>query len=884
MKIALLFGDAPAEGTIAIAHGRLDGLHTADGTTAGDRFALPRGGRLEVTVAEESVKRGARATICRVQAGAASFAVLLRDLSAACPVWIPEFQAAAVPADDPRSYAEVAAAVAGRALVSDFARFAHEPELDYATAAQTTRRQVCPTWLGIGRDLRMFRVSYQDRYEYWGQIQPVYHTKPQSLRPVPDDAARIGDAPYPYHILFEIGQGASCRPRLSRRLEDGVLPILRAVQAEQDVRYEITAFATLERGPLAPGAVRGSDWRACCPNTGGCMLSLQEKEVLRGLLEPEMRGREQEVVLCLRIEAVNTGAVPRYAWFKAAHVRGGQPNLPFVKLPDRHGFQDGRSRFEDAGTVYALNRLDGQPLPEEEMAVLLPPGGTATFDILIPHSPLPPDRAAALMTLDVAAHLDGCRAFWRARLGAAAAIEVPERPVNEAVQAGLLHCDLVALGREPDGPVLPTIGWYSPIGTESAPIIQFFDSMGWHDLAARCIQFFLERQRPDGFIQNFARYESETGPLLWTLGEHYRYTRDDAWLRRVLPNVRRAADYLLAWRQRNQKEEYREQGYYGLIDGKVADPDDFYHSFFLNAGTYLGLKRVAELAAREDPDYARRLAAEVAAYREDIRAAFRYAQARAPVVPLGDGSWAPLMPPWVEYTGGISLYADGGNWFSHGAFASRSCLTGPLWLILSEVFDADEPEAAFMLKTNQYPVTLDNAALSQPYYCRHDIAHLRRGEVNAFLRVYYNQLTALHDRETYTFWEHYFHASQHKTHEEAWFLMQTRWMLWREEGETLCLLSGVPRAWLADGREIRLRGVKSYFGPLALHVRSALARDCIEAELELPDPPPRAVRLRLPHPDGRRARACEGGVYDAAAETVTLAPTAGGPACVTLRF
>ena len=38
---------------------------------------------------------------------------------------------------------------------------------------------------------------------------------------------------------------------------------------------------------------------------------------------------------------------------------------------------------------------------------------------------------------------------------------------------------------------------------------------------------------------------------------------------------------------------------------------------------------------------------------------------------------------------------------------------------------------------------------------------------SAFLKAYYNPFAGLADRETYTFWEHYFHASPHKTHEEA---------------------------------------------------------------------------------------------------------------------
>jgi len=171
---------------------------------------------------------------------------------------------------------------------------------------------------------------------------------------------------------------------------------------------------------------------------------------------------------------------------------------------------------------------------------------------------------------------------------------------------------------------------------------------------------------------------------------------------------------------------------------------------------------------------------------------------------------------------------------------------------------------------------LENAALSQPYYCRHDYAHIRRGEVAAFLKTYYNQITALQDQETYTFWEHYYHASEHKTHEQAWFLMQTRWMLWLEENETLRLLSGIPRAWLKDGQTIRLNNVASYFGPVSLKIESQVRRNRIVAHVECGgNRKPKTVLVRLPHPEGRKAIKVEGGVYDAASETVRVTPFKG---------
>jgi len=871
MKVAVLFSRTNVSGKIMTRNGKIGRLAAKSGKIKGNAFQLPHSGRLEILFEDFTLKRGPWPTICNVFTDENPFAFNLRDVNSATPIFIPEFQAAVVPGDDARDYEQVARDVAARGLISDFTRFANAPEESYTHAARLNRRQYSPTWLGLGRDMRMFRVGYQEGFEYWGQIQPCYHTVPQYL---PDGAEPKRDPSqrYPeksYQIHFEIGQGASCRPQITRRLEDGVLPILRSTQIEQDVHYNLTVFTSLEKTTLSAGAVRGSEWDACYSNTGFNMLTPEENTALKDLLEAEMRQREQEVICCLRVEAVNTGKAPRYAWFKAAHMSGFYGRVP----PDKIQFKDGFSVLESTGAVYAVNRLDDQPLPADEMAVLLQPDQTVKFDILVPHSPVDTTRAQALRKLDFEAHLEACREYWRARLESAAQITVPEKPIQENIQAGLLQCDLVALGREPDGPVLATIGWYAPIGTESAPIIQFFDSMGWHKLAERCLDFFFIRQRPDGFIQNFGGYESETGPLLWTAGEHFRYTRDVVWLKRVLPNIKKAADYLLQWHARNKVEEYRAQGFYGMINGRVADCKDYYHSFFLNAGTYVGLKRVAEILRDVDPEYARRLADELAEYLKDIRAGFYHAQARAPLMPLADGSWAPLMPPWVEYTGGISFYADGGSWFSHGAFASRSCLTGPLWLIISEVLDPAEIGAEFMLKTNQYPVTLENAALTQPYYCRHDYAHIRRGEIAAFLKTYYNQITALQDRETYTFWEHYYHTGEHKTHEQAWFLMQTRWMLWLEENDSLRLLSVIPRAWLADGQAIQLNRVASYFGPLTLTVESQVGRNRISAHVECGGKrKPRAVLIRLPHPEGRKAVKVEGGVYDAASETVRVTP------------
>jgi hypothetical protein len=813
--IAIELADGRATGTVQVTAGTLSAVKLVRGkgqaSTRG--FALASSGscRLEVAVDGARVAPGAHATLVSLNREAGSVSFFLRDVTAEHPIYIPEYGVAVVPAGDSREYDAIAAAIGARHLAGGLAALANEPEQTFEAACERNRSLVCPTWLGLSRDMRLFRMGYSREMGYWGNVVPAYHSTVQN---VPETRE------VPYGLDFMIGPGASCRVRIARRLEDGVLPILRSEQCEDDVIYRLTAFATLETQPLALEALRGTDWRAAYPHTGGNMSTKVERDAIRDLSEAERNGREEEVVCCVRVEAVNTGAVPRYAWFRSLHLNIHAPVAPFDGGAGMAAFESGR--------VFGVHRIQGRPMPQEEMAVLIQPGETVKYDILIPHQPLPRARAAKLAKLDFDAHLDACRRYWRAKLDSAAAIRVPEAAIDERIRAGLLHCDVAALGKEPDGDVLATIGWYSPIGSESSPIIQFFDSMGWHALAERSLNFFLDRQREDGFMQNFNGYQLETGPALWSMGEHYRYTRDKKWVRRIAPRLLKSCDYLLAWRNRNKKDEFRGRGY-GLQDGKVADPNDFYHSFMLNALSYIGLQRVAEMLKDTGVPEAARLAREAKAYRADILTAFRDSVTRSPAIPTGDGTWVPSFPPWAEYRGPLALYAEGGNWATHGAFGARDSLIGALYLVISEVLEPDALDTTFMLRAHHELFTVQNAALTQPYYVRHDYAHVRRGEVNAFLKTYYNQVSALQDRETYTFWEHYYHASQHKTHEEGWFLMQTRWMLWLEEGQTLKLLPAVPRAWLADGKCIELKDVASYFGKIDLRVESDLSRGRITA-------------------------------------------------------
>ncbi len=861
LAIALLWESGPLTGSLAINAGEIvsSRLVTGAGSGAVAAFQVASHGaiRLEVAIAHPITTPGAQAAIVSVRTDRHAFSFFARDVTAAFPIIIPEYGVAVTLASDTRAYAELAQAVHGCQTASGSATI--QAEADYQTAAARTRDLHCQTMLGVGRDARVFMLLDPGPDVSNPTIQTWLHN-------VECHHPDYGDKPLSYS--YSAGRGIGCTRQTTRRLDDGVLPIVRTMVDDGPIHYHITSFATLEDGPVSPERVQGSHFLV------GAVANKYSDEIRarRTQIRAAEETREQ-VVLCVRIEAENIAASPCYAWFKA----------PSLNNTQQHDAQTGFSHTP-CGDIYCYSRFAGQPLASLGCNILLQPGQRAVMEFFLPHYPLSPERAAHLAQIDFAQHLAASRAYWRAKLAAAAAVSLPERRVNEMLHAGLLHLDLHAYGQEPDGTLAPEIGlYYGPIGTESAPIIQFMDSMGCHSTAERMLQFFLDMQNEDGSMTNFNDYKIETGAALWSMGEHYRYTRDTAWVRRTAPQMNKACEHLIAWRACNKTEEMRAIGCYGLIEGQCADPDFPLHSYMLNGYAYLGLQRAAEMMRVVDPHRADELAREAEAWKADIRQSLFDAMAIAPVLPLADGAWCPTAPPWPEHTlGPVALGATGGDQYSHGLFFVNDSLLGPLYLVFCEVLDPGEEAATFLLKSHQQLCTLENVAYSQPYYSRHDHAHLMRGEVQQYLQTYYHAFSALADRETYSFWEHLMHACPHKTHEEAWFLMQTRWMLYHEEGDTLHLLPAVPRAWLAEGQNIALERMCSYFGPFTLCVESEQGEMRAKITCDSARKPAR-VTLRLPHPAGASPCAVEGGSYQPDNESVVIDDFT-GQAEILLRF
>ncbi len=860
-KIVILWNESQLKGSIEVSNGKLLKLNAVKGANingSGFEFKKVDDVRLELAITDAHTNPGSNSTRVTVRTNKNSFTFFLRDINKQYPIYIPEYHVVVTSNEDIRSYRQIVAGISLLGLKTKYQQIDEQAEESFDAAALITRNQSCPTWLGISRDIHIFELTDNrtDARNEINLIRPRNASSGVELTEFENDAAEYG---------YMVGRGEGVVVSTTRRLEEGVLPILHTTLIDEDIEYRSTSFVSLEHTPLNSKTEIGTNYAVADLLSSGHMLTAEQQERVKPKVEVEMN-RQESTVLYYRCEAINTSSVPRYAWFKTVRPGGHWWDAKKGYTLDRN---TGFSTFS-SGKTFAISRLNGQPLSDEEIAVLIPPHEKALFEFYVPHSPVSNDRATTIAQQFFDSRLKECKAFWKSKLSNAATIHVPEPRINEMIQAGLLHLDLITYGNEPNGTLAPDIGVYSPIGTESSPIIQFYNSMGLSDLAKRSLTFFLDKQHDDGMIQNFGGYMVETGAALWSIGEYYRYTKDKAWIASIESKLLKSCNYLLRWRADNKKDEFNRKGY-GMIAGKVADPEDPFHQYMLNAYAYLGISRMAEILQEINPIESARLKEEAAAWKKDILISLENSMANSPVVPIGDGTWSPTVPPWTEAIGPRSLHLIPETFASHGTVTAPDVLLGPLYLVFCEVLSPDDPISKMILNYHSELFFLRNTAFSQPYYSRHNWIQIKRNLVKPFLKTYYNTFSALADRETYTFWEHLFQVSAHKTHEEAWFLMETRWMLYLEEGRILNLLPGIPRNWLEDGKQISLNNVASYFGPLSLSVTSHVNNGSIEVKVSCSsDTKPDQVRIRIPHPKGLKAINVDGGVYNPETESVLI--------------
>jgi hypothetical protein len=876
-------------GSVQISNGRLRSVKPF-GFAAGDTYEPagkwsflstdpPKGLLVDLTAAGSSLAGSLDSTLVTVRAAAAgesrTFTFNVEDLKRG-PIYVPAFHAYITDAAQPATFRPPAGK--GPRIRS---QIPGEPEQSYERASREIpaldpwqNQYGEPIYLLLAPDSSWQKFAF----EYGGN---VFISK-SGTKAKGKELARLGWEGD--RITWKIGTGAKPYYREDRKahvsLADGYLPVVTQRWENEGLAYSEEAFATLLRGPLSPADA----------------------------------GRDEQTpaVLMLRLTAENSGASARtgHVWL---NLDPGEP----VSVTGRRVFAGGnsprlRAVFDAGDAAVAAATLPGTNSDSAvHFTFTVPAGSRQTVVLKLPFvSDLAAADASALEQLAYEPERDRVAAYWRECVRPAARFSTPEQKLDLLARALIWH---IRMGTTKDPAsglyMVPASGYhYQVYANEACFQVLLLDALGQHDLARDYLETLLRLQGSQSFpglhrgleegIFHGARvnetydytastYGLDHGTVLWTLGEHYLYTRDKEWLLHAWPHMEKAIAWIVKQREatRHLDADRTRVREYGLLPASsLEDNSDWANWFSINSFAWAGIDRAARALADIGHPDAERVRREAARYREELRTAVLRASENAPVTQLRDGTYSPCVPvePNQRFrrfgpttAAYFTRYGKPGVPMLRLA-ATREVLYGPIILLNMGVFDVNEPISNWILDDWEDNITLTSgmglnvhgetddrywfsqgsmvfqANLQNPI-----LVYLKRHEVPAALRSIYNNFAACFYPEANAFTEEYrawSHASGpfYKTPDEARFMNRIRDTLVLEDGETLYLASGVPRRWLASREGIRADRLATYFGPVSYTLGAGAEAGTVEATVELPSRnPAKTVWLVARTPAGR---------------------------------
>jgi hypothetical protein len=559
-----------------------------------------------------------------------------------------------------------------------------------------------------------------------------------------------------------------------------------------------------------------------------------------------------------------------------------------AELPIRllNGETYAQLRLDEQGLLWNSNQLRGQIIADSlpvassnqlHWSAPLAAHQAKSVTLKVPYLPLiESSECAALSALDFERERKATGDYWRRELNRSARLITPEPVLNEFYRAVAGHL-LINSEMEPGSNrrfARVSSFNYGAYGNESCMMVLDLDRRGYHQEAADCLEAWLHYQgtvglpgdfdSKDGVLYGAAGYESggynqHHGWILWTLTEHYRFTRDEAWLRRVAPGIVAAADWII-------RESVRTTGRNDLAQdllppGDLEDIGDWWTWLSTSCYTWRGLDGAAwALEQIQHPD-APRIRAAAEAYHKNLVDHFLAASVRSPVVRLRDGTAVPQIPSYVQRRGR-----------SFGWICET--LEGAIHLLITRAMDPKSVQAQWILKdyednlflSNQYGYTLDDfdkywfgrGGMSMQACLLLDVeAYLYRDDVKQALRAMFNAIALNHFPDVHMNTEHAlpqmgdWAGDHYKTSDEANACGWLRYLFVREEGDTLLVGQAIPRDWLKPGRKCGMENAATWFGTTSVAYEGGAGH--IAATLDGPTRnPPREIRVRFRTPGEKK--------------------------------
>ncbi|HVT91324.1 MAG TPA: hypothetical protein VHD76_00660 [Bryobacteraceae bacterium] len=824
-----------SDGRVSVYNGRLNSVRPQ-----------ARGLLLDVVAAKPDLPGSHDATVVTIRAADHTFSFKTDDLRHG-PIVIPEFRARITDRETP-------ARTAPPRKLRVRQRIPLEPEQTYERAS----REIPPLdpWDREGE--RVYLPLAPD--SNWQKFAVAYggdvFVSKNGIKAKGRERARLlwsGD-----RITWRVGTGTAPYYRDDRkavvRKLDGYLPVITQRWEHEGLQYSEETFATFLRGPLSP--------------------------------EDPARDEETPAILMLRMTASNPFPTERDADFWLAVNSAGDLALA------------GNTVRGGGNVVAQLARPESSTAAVEgglvHIRFPIRAGGSASVVFRLPCvSDLAGRDIEELDRLDFSSERMRVIDYWRGIVNASARFTVPEPKFNLLARSVVPQIHISTTKDPKTGLyMVPAASYYYDVfENESAYQILLLDTLGQFDTAGAYLETMMRLQGsknfpgmhtgPDKGIFHGARIDStydytahgyglDHGTVLWTLAQHYLYSRDRAWLEHAWPHMRRGIEWIEQQRESTKRSDIlgNKVREYGLLPAsQLEDNADWANWFSINAYAWAGMDRAAEALADIGHPEAKRIRDAADAYKADLRSAILRAIETAPVARMQDGTYEPYVPvvPNRRFRlfGPIrqayyERYGQTGLKPLMRLAADRDTLCGAVVFLLLNVFSPDEPIANWILDDwednetlssgmgmNIHGITDDRLWFSQggmvfqANLVNPIQVYLRRHEAKAAIRNLYNDFVSCLYPDVNLFTEEY-HQWRHgsgpfyKISDESRFVNRVRDALVFEDGNELWLASGAPSRWLASKEGIRVTALQTFFGPVSYSLHAGAREGVVKGVVDLP--------------------------------------------------
>ena len=759
-------------------------------------------------------------TVLRIHLPQGSCGVAVEDVVKSGCVYVRDLGLYVAPASTSNSLADYRKSIEGRKTV--LARVREMPDQTLAQAIEKTHnpiQDIGPMLVSLACDNHKI-IAHRDGAIQFDPCGVEVREKESSVNPS-------------HRLTPQFGSGKN--ENLTRKLRGEWLPAPETSVREGDVVYTQCTYVAPTGDPVATAPV----WLNTRPL---CVAEFQIENT---------GDKPADVSLRLALAKADKTYTPEKVEAAAFFAFGGQ----LLAYVDASGAQPLQCESADGGIV-----IKGS----------LPAHATAYCCVQIPEWAVSAEDFKPVKT--TGRLFEDFKGYWERALADAARVDVPDPLLANVIKASQVHC-LIAAHNEQDG--VNVAAWiasdrYGPLESEAHSVILGMDSMGQTEFARRSLDYFIKRYNAQGYLTTGYTMMG-TGWHLWTLARHYALTADRAWFEKVASEVARVCQWIAAQRDKTKLNgaDLEETPEHGLMPpGVGADWNRFAYRFAIQAHYCAGLRDAALALSSVNNTLAPRLLEYAKAFQEDIVRAYRWNQARSPVLALSDGSCVPAYGGMLYGFGttGEMIPGEDGNrsWAYDVELGSHHLI--PLGILDANSADAagimDHMEDEWFLKNGMgdYPEDKNRAdgfnfggfSKVQPFYTRNAEICAMRDDVKPFIRSYFNAMAAMLSRENLSFWEHFYNTGAwNKTHETGWFLVQTSTMFATEHGNELWLAPFLTNAWMEDGKTVAVEHLPTPFGPVSYRIVSSVDKGYIEATV---DPPkrskPERVVVRLRHPKG----------------------------------